>query len=76
VGDLPEIVHAQRRHYRLARRHGRQTAADAFTEAAHISALWARHGFHFSRRKPLIAAFLGHNPLTGRLPSGDPSHWS
>jgi hypothetical protein len=72
VRDLPEILHAQRRHYRLARRYGRQTAADAFAEAAHITALWARHGFHGDRRKPLIYAFLGHNPLTGRLPSGDP----
>jgi hypothetical protein len=72
VGDLPEIIHAQRRHYRLARRHGRQTAADAFAEAAHITALWARHGFHRDRRKPLIDAFLGHNTLTGRLPASDP----
>jgi len=72
VGDLPEIIHAQRRHYRLARRHGRQTVADAFTEAAHITALWARRGSHLDRRKPLIEAFLGHPPLTGRLPSGDP----
>lgn len=72
VGDLPEICHAQRRHYRLARRHGRQTSADAFAEAAHITALWARHGFHGDRRKPLIHAFLGRHPLTGRLPAGDP----
>jgi hypothetical protein len=69
---VPDILHAQRRHYRLARRRGRQTAADAVAEAAHITALWARHGFHDDRRKPLIHAFLGHTPLTGRLPSGDP----
>jgi hypothetical protein len=72
VGDLPEIIHAQRRHYRLARRHGSQTAADAFIEAAHITALWARHGFHRDRRTPLIHAFLDHNPLTGKLQPGDP----
>lgn len=72
VGDLPDILHAQRRHYRLARRYGRQTAADAFAEATHITALWARHGFHGDRRKPLIRTLLGHNPLTSRLPSGDP----
>lgn len=72
VRDLPEIIQAQRRHYRLARRHGRHTAADAFAEAAHITALWARHGFHNDRRKPLIHAFLGHNPLTGKLQPGDP----
>lgn len=72
VRDLPDILHAQRRHYRLARRHGRQETADAFAEAAHITALWARHGLHDDRRKPLIHAFLGHNPLTGRLPAGDP----
>jgi hypothetical protein len=72
VRDLPDILHAQRRHYRLARHHGRCAAADAFAEAAHITAFWARHGFHADRRKPLIHAFLEHNPLTGRLPSGDP----
>ncbi len=71
VGNLPEILHAQRRRYRLARRHGRQTAADAFAEAAHITALWARHAFHSDRRIPLIHAF-GHTPLTGRLQPGDP----
>lgn len=72
VHDLPDILHAQRRHYRLARHHGRQATADAFADAAHITAFWARHGQHDDRRKPLIRAFLGHNPLTGRLPSGDP----
>jgi hypothetical protein len=72
VGDLPDILHAQRRHYRLARHYGRQTTADAIADAAHITAFWARHGLHDDRRKPLIREFLGHNPLTGRLPSGDP----
>ena len=72
VGDLPEILHAQQRHYRLARRRGRQAAADAFAEAAHITALWARHGFHRDRRLPLICAFPGRSPLTGRLQPGDP----
>jgi hypothetical protein len=72
VGNLPDILHAQRCHYRLARRYGQQTVADAFAEAAHITALWARRGFYGDRRKPLIHALLGHNPLTGRLPSGDP----
>jgi hypothetical protein len=72
VRDVPDILHAQRHHYRLTRRYGRQTVADAFTEATRITALWARHGFHSDRRKPLIHAFLGHTPLTGRLPSGDP----
>jgi len=72
VTGLPDILRAQRRHYRLARRHGRQTTADAVAEAAHITALWARHGLHADRRRPLIHAFLGHTPLTGRLPSGDP----
>ncbi|MBV9023003.1 MAG: TniQ family protein [Streptomycetaceae bacterium] len=72
VGDLPEILHAQRRHYRLARRHGRQTAAEAFTEATHITTLWARHGFHHERRIPLIQALRGHRPFTSRLRSGDP----
>jgi hypothetical protein len=62
VRDLPDILHAQRRHHRLARRHGRQAVADAFAEAAHITALWARHGVHDDRRKPLIRAFLRPQP--------------
>src|SRR5262249_4489915 len=62
----------QRRHFRLVRRHGRQIAADAISEAAHITEIWARCGFHLDRRKPLIAAFLERAPLTGRLPPGDP----
>ncbi len=72
VGDLPEILQAQRRHYRLARRHGRQAAIEAFAEAAHITALWARHGFYRDRRTPLIQALRGDVPLTGKLPSSDP----
>jgi len=72
VRDVPDVLHAQRRHYRLARRCGRRTAANAVAEAAHITALWARHGFHVDRRKPLIHAFFGQAPLTGRLAAGDP----
>jgi hypothetical protein len=71
VGDLPEILQAQQRHYRLARRHGRQAAIDALAEAAHITALWARHGFYRDRRTPPIQALRGDVPLTGKLPSGD-----
>lgn len=56
----------------MARRHGRQQAADAFAEAAHVTALWARHGFYRDRRTPLIDAFLDRPLLTGRLPAGDP----
>lgn len=69
---MPEIIQAQRRHFRLARHHGRRTAAAAFAEAAPITALWARHGFHRDRRVRLINAFLGRSPLTGRLQPGDP----
>lgn len=72
VGGLPEILQAQRRHYRLARRHGRQAATEALAEAAHITALWARHGFYRDRRTPLIQALRGDVPLTGKLPSSDP----
>ena len=71
IGDLPEIIRAQRRHCRLARCRGRQTTAGAFAEAAHITALWAHHGFHRDRRIPLVQAF-GQNPLTGKLQPGDP----
>jgi hypothetical protein len=72
VGHLPEIIRAQRRHCRLARCRGRQTTADAFAEAAHITALWAHHGFHRDRRIPLIRAFPDRAPLTGKLQPGDP----
>ncbi len=72
VGDLPEILRAQRRHCRLARCRGRQTTADAFAEAAHITTLWAYHGFHTDRRIRLIRAFPGRVPLTGILQPGDP----
>jgi len=71
VGGLPEILQAQRRHYRLARRHGRQATTDAIAEAAHITALWARHGFYRDRRIPLIRALRGEVPIIGKLPSGD-----
>lgn len=72
AGDLPEIIRAQRRHCRLAHCLGRQTTADAFAEAAHITAPWAHHGFHRGRRIPLIRAFPGRAPLTGKLQPGDP----
>jgi hypothetical protein len=72
IGGLPEILRAQQRHYRLARRHGRQAAIDAIAEAAHITALWARHGFYQDRRTPLIQALRGEVPLTGKLPASDP----
>lgn len=72
VGHLPEILRAQRRHCRLAQCRDRQAAADAFAEAAHITALWAHHGFHRDRRIPLIRAFPGRASLTGELQPGDP----
>jgi hypothetical protein len=72
IGALPEILRAQRRHHRLARRHGRQATVSALAEAAHIIALWARHGFHRDRRIPFIRALTGDIPLTGRLQPGDP----
>lgn len=71
VVGLADILQAQRRHYRLARRHGRKEAIDAIAEAAHITALWARHGFYQDRRISLIRALRGEVPLTGKLPSGD-----
>jgi TniQ protein len=71
VGGLPEILQAQRRHYRLARRHGRREANDAIAEAAGITALWARRGYYPDRRLPLIRALRGEVPITGKLPSGD-----
>ena len=54
VDGLAEIIQAQQRHYPLARRHGRREAVDAIAQAAHITALWARHGFYLDRRIPLI----------------------
>ena len=73
IGDAPEIIRAQRHHCRLARQHGRHAAALAFAEAAHITALWARHGFHRDQRTGLTRAILGRSPSTGRLPPGDPA---
>jgi TniQ len=72
VSDAPEILHAQRRHHRLARRHGRRTATDAFAEAGHITALWARHAFYDRGRQRLIRAFVDPAPLIRRLRPGDP----
>jgi hypothetical protein len=71
ISALPEILQAQRRHYRLARRHGRQEATDAFAEAAHITSLWARRGYYPGRRLPLIRALRGEVPITGKLPAHD-----
>jgi hypothetical protein len=71
IGDAPEIIRAQGHHRRLARHVGRHAAAAAFAEAAPITALWARHGFHRDQRIRLISAILGRSPLAGRLMSGD-----
>jgi len=71
VAGLPEIIQAQGRHSRLARRRGRQTAIAAIAEASRITALWARHGFYRNRRIPLIRELRGEVPITGKLPSSD-----
>jgi hypothetical protein len=71
VAALPEIIQAQERHSRLARRRGRQAAITAITEASRITALWARHGFYRDRRVPLIRELRGDVPITGKLPSFD-----
>jgi hypothetical protein len=69
VNGLTEIIQAQAKHSRLARRRGRQAAITAITEASRITALWARHGFYRDRRVPLIRELQGEVPLTGKLPS-------
>ena len=71
VAALPEIIQAQGRHSRLARRRGRQAAITAIAEASRITALWARHGFYRDRRVPLIRELRGDVPITGKLPSFD-----
>jgi hypothetical protein len=71
VDGLTEIIQAQGRHLRLARRRGRQAAITAIAEASRITALWARHGFYRDRRVPLIRELRGEVPLTGKLPSWD-----
>jgi len=71
IGGLSEIIQAQRRHSRLARRRGRQAAVTAIAEASRITALWARHGFYRDRRIPLIRELRGEVPITGKLPSFD-----
>jgi hypothetical protein len=71
IGGLPEIIQAQGRHSRLARRRGRQTAIAAIAEASRITALWTRHGFYRDRRIPLIRELRGEVPITGKLPTFD-----
>ena len=71
VDGLAEIIQAQGKHLRLARRHGRHAAITAFAEASRITALWARHGFYRDRRVHLIRELRGEVPLTGKLPSWD-----
>jgi TniQ len=71
VAGMPEIIQAQGRHSRLARRRGRQAATTAIAEASRITALWARHGFYRDRRIPLIRELRGEVPITGKLPSSD-----
>jgi hypothetical protein len=65
------MLQAQQRHYRLARRYGRQAALDALAEASHITARWAQHGRYPARRTPLIQALRGDAPLTRKLPTSD-----
>ncbi len=71
IGRLPEIIQAQGKHSRLARRCGRRAAITAIGEASRITALWARHGFYRDRRVPLIRELRGKVPITGKLPSFD-----
>jgi hypothetical protein len=47
-------------------------ATTAFSEAVHITSLWARHGLYQNRRAPLIRAFVGHDLLTGKLRAHNP----
>ena len=46
-------------------------AAGAFEEAAHVTALWARHAYYPDRRAPLIRALAGRPPPSGRLQASD-----
>lgn len=72
VDGLTGILHAQRRHHRLAHRTGPTIAALAFTEATAITDTRARRGRHRDRRDPLIRALRRQLPLTGKLHNGDP----
>jgi hypothetical protein len=71
IDGLTEILRAQDRHSRLARRRGRQAAINAIAEASRITAFWARHGHYRDRRVPLIRELRGGIPLTGKLSSWD-----
>ena len=71
IGGLSEIIQAQGRHSRFARRRGRPAAIAAIAEASRITALWARHGFYRDRRVLLIRELRGDVPITGKLPSFD-----
>lgn len=65
-------LHAQHRHTRLARRYGRRTTAEAFTEAARVTFSWARRGHHAQHRQQLLQTLRGHQPANGRLPRDEP----
>jgi len=69
--DAPEIITAQRRHYRLARRHGHRLTLEAFTYAARVTGRWARRGDYRHRRQPLIPALGQTIPISGKLQHGD-----
>ncbi len=72
LADLPQLVHAQRRHWRLSRRHGRRTTAEAFAEATHVTSCWARRGHYVERRLPLMQILRGAQPSSARLHRDDP----
>jgi hypothetical protein len=72
LAELPQLLHAQHRHTRLARRYGRRTSAEAFTEAARVTFSWARRGHYVKHRQQLLQTLRGHQPTNGRLPRDDP----
>lgn len=72
IGHMPEILRAQRRHRRLARHQGGAATALAFEEAAHITALWARHDF-YRDRTILVGELTGRQPVSRRLQYSDPA---
>lgn len=70
--ELPQLIQAQRRHTRLVRSHGRRIAAEAFTEAAHVTSCWAHRGFPDLGRYQRMHALCGAHPTSTRLRRGDP----
>lgn len=70
LSGQPDILRANRRHRRLIRRYGRDTAATAFREARYICRRWHDRGHHQHDFQRLMGLFHGHK---WRVTASDPT---